>query len=75
MPKLENLRSEERRLGGWNIAAALGLLAVALLIDRGAPPNQDADDASPMPSKEKRGASASALSTEAENGGRHAKSP
>jgi membrane protein len=75
MPKLENLRSEKRRLGGWNIAAALGLLAVALLIDRGAPPDQDANDASPMPSKEKRDASTSALSTEAENRGRHAKSP
>jgi membrane protein len=75
MPKLANLRSEKRRLGGWNIAAALGLLAVALLIDRGTPPNQDANDASPMPSKEKRDASTSALSTEAENRGRHAKSP
>ena len=75
MPKLENVRSEQGRLGGWNNAAALGLLAVALLLDRGAPPNEDADDASPMPSKEQRGASASALATESENRGRHAKSP
>ncbi|TFW52971.1 hypothetical protein CT676_41775 [Bradyrhizobium sp. MOS001] len=53
---------EERRPGGWNIAVALGLLAVAFLSDRGAPPDQDAEDASPMPSKEKRDASTDDLS-------------
>ncbi|MBR0803453.1 YihY/virulence factor BrkB family protein [Bradyrhizobium japonicum] len=75
MPKLENVRSEEGRLGGWSIAAALGMLAIALLLDRGAPPNEDAGDASPMPSKKQRGASASALATESKNRGRRAKSP
>ncbi|MCW1991897.1 UNVERIFIED_ORG: membrane protein [Bradyrhizobium japonicum] len=74
MPKLENVRSEEGRLGGWSIAAALGMLAIALLLDRGAPPNEDAGDASPMPSKKQRGASASALATESKNRGRRAKS-
>ena len=72
MANLENVRRRESNLSGWNIAAALGLLAVAFLIDRGAPPN---DDASPIPPKEKRDTSSASLATESEDRGRHATSP
>ena len=72
MAKIENVRRGESNLIGWNIAAALGVLAVAFLIDRGAPPS---DDASPMPPKEKRDASAAGLATESGDHGRHATSP
>jgi membrane protein len=59
-------------MSGWNIAAALGLLVVAFLIDRGA---SASDDASPMPRNEKRDASPAGVATESEDRGRHAKSP
>ncbi len=72
MAKIENVRRGELNLIGWNIAAALGVMAVAFLIDRGAPPS---DDASPMPPKEKRDASAAGLATESGDHGRHATSP
>ena len=72
MVNVENVRRRESRLSGWNIAAALGLLAVAFLIDRGAPPS---DAAAPMQTKEKRDASPATLISEKEDRGRHATSP
>lgn len=72
MANLENVHRRESNLSGWNIAAALGLLAVAFLIDRGVPPS---DEASPMPLKEKRDASPASLAIESEDRGRHAASP
>jgi membrane protein len=72
MANLENVRRRESGLSGWNIAAALGLLAVAFLIDRVAPPH---DQAAPMQPKQKRDASPAGLATESEDRGRHAKMP
>ncbi|MGY4382712.1 inorganic pyrophosphatase [Bradyrhizobium sp. i1.3.6] len=72
MARVENVRREESNLSAWNIAAAFGLLAVAFVIDRGAPPS---DDASPMPPQEKRDASAAGLAMESGDHGRHATSP
>ena len=71
MDGLENAR-REASFSGWRVAAALGLLAVAFLIDRGAPPN---DEASPIPPREKRDASPAGLATESGDRGRHATSP
>jgi membrane protein len=71
MDDLENAR-REASFSGWRIAAALGLLAVAFLIDRGAPPN---DEASIIPPKEKRDTSPADLATESGDRGRHATSP
>jgi membrane protein len=71
MDGLENAR-REASFSGWSVAAALGLLAVAFLLDRGAPPN---DKASPIPPKEKRYASPAGLATESGDRGRHATSP
>ena len=71
MDDLENTR-REASFSGWSIATALGLLAVAFLIDRGAPPN---DEASPIPPKEERGTSLAGLATESGDRGRHATSP
>ena len=71
MANLENVRRSESSLSGWNIATALGLLAVAFLIDRGAPPYETA----PLQPKEKRNASPVGLATESEDRGRHAKTP
>lgn len=70
-----------RRAGpdGWSIAAAAGLMAVALLIDRLAPVSghETPQPASNLPpqSDTQRDASAAALATEGENRGRHASSP
>jgi len=72
MVNLENVRHRESRLSGWDIAAVLGLLAVAFLIDRGAP---GSDAAAPMQPKEKRDASPTGLVAEKEDHGRHATSP
>ena len=72
MASLENVRCWESSLSGWNIASALCLLAVAFLIDRGAPPSNESD---PMQPKEKRDASPVGLATESEDRGRHAKTP
>lgn len=70
-----------RRTGvdSWSIAAALGLLATAFLIERIAPgeiderPKQPAD--LPPTSEAKRDASAAGLATEGADRGRHATSP
>ncbi|MET3997044.1 membrane protein [Bradyrhizobium sp. S3.9.2] len=72
MARVENVRREESNLSAWSIAAAFGLLAVAFVIDRGAPPS---DDASPMPPQEKGDASAAGLAMESGDHGRHATSP
>lgn len=69
----EKLRRPETTLSGWNIAAALGLLAVAVLIDRGAPP--DEDRSAKLPAKQKRDASPAGLAAEGGDRGRHAASP
>jgi len=67
-------------LNGWSIAAALGLMAAAFLIERIAPaeveerPKSAAGDL-PATSNAKRDASAASLATEAEDRGRHATSP
>jgi membrane protein len=71
MDDLESARREVS-FSGWRVAAAFGLLAVAFLIDRGAPPN---DEASPIAPKEKRDASPAGLATESGDRGRHATSP
>lgn len=73
MVKPEQLRHPETTVSGWNIAAALGLLAVAVLIDRGAPP--DEDRSAKLPAKQKRDASPAAMAAEGGNRGRHATSP
>jgi membrane protein len=72
MAKIEDERRRESDLNMWSVAAALGLLAVAFLIDRSAPPS---DDGSPTLSKEKRDASPASLATESGDHGRHATSP
>lgn len=72
MSDLEYARRREVSLSGWSIAAALGLLAVAFMIERGSPPN---DEAAPIPTKEKRDASPAGLATESDDHGRNAKSP
>jgi membrane protein len=72
MANIEKARRLETSLSGWNVAAALGLLALAVLIDRGSPPDDEAESA---PTKEKRDATPSGLAMEREDRGRHAKSP
>ncbi|MBR0806773.1 YihY/virulence factor BrkB family protein [Bradyrhizobium japonicum] len=73
MANPEKARRPETTLSGWNLAAALGLLALAVFIDRGAPP--DDDETSPLPAKEKRDASPAGLAAEGGERGRHATSP
>jgi len=76
-------RSTERRqrpgLDGWSIAAALGLLAVAFLIERVAPakPKDRPETAKDLPprSDTKRDAPRAGLATENEDRGRQATSP
>ena len=72
-------RKADRPSDGWNLAAALGLLAVAFLWDRLAPPERlaPAKDDEALPAKENadRHASPAELATEAGNRGRHATSP
>ncbi|HEY7004889.1 MAG TPA: YihY/virulence factor BrkB family protein [Sphingomicrobium sp.] len=72
-------RKADRPSDGWNLAAALGLLAVAFLWDRIAPPERlaPAKDDEALPAKENadRHASPAELATEAGNRGRHATSP
>jgi len=59
-------------LGAWDVAAALGLVAVAFMVDRTAP----ADNAKPaLPPKEGRHASTAGLASEDGNRGRDAASP
>ncbi|WP_426611193.1 YihY/virulence factor BrkB family protein [Bradyrhizobium sp. McL0616] len=71
MENQEKARSESR-YSGWSLAAALGLLATAVLIDRVAPlQNGNA----PISTKEKRDASSAGLATEGGDRGRHASSP
>jgi membrane protein len=72
-------RETDRRGEGWNLAVALGLLAVAFLWDRLAPPERLApakdDEALPAEENADRHASPAELATEAGNRGRHATSP
>jgi membrane protein len=71
-------RKADRPSDGWNLAAALGLLAVAFLWDRIAPPDRLArakDEALPAKENADRHASPAELATEAGNRGRHATSP
>lgn len=76
MPEPETRRTER---GGWSLAAALGLLAVAFLWDRLSPPENVArsDKEEPLPRKEApdRDASAIGLATEGADRGREAESP
>ncbi|WP_249143379.1 YihY/virulence factor BrkB family protein [Bradyrhizobium liaoningense] len=73
------VRKTARRGDGLNLAAALGLLAVALLWDRIAPPERTArtkdDEAFPAKEDADRHASPAELATEAGDRGRHATSP
>jgi membrane protein len=71
MANLDNVHRRESNLSGWNIAAALGLLAVAFLVDRGVPERRRLADAA----QRKRDASPASLATESEDRGRHAASP
>lgn len=72
-------RKRDSRGDGWNLAAALGLLAVAFLWDRLAPPERLApakdDEAFPAKVDADRHASPAELATEAGDRGRHATSP
>jgi membrane protein len=77
---MSEARKPDRRSGDrWNLAAALGLLAVAVLWDRIAPPEKTAqpkDDEAFSPKEDaERHASAADLATESGDRGRHATSP
>src|ERR1700744_3756180 len=65
-------------LNGWSVAAALGLLVAAFLIDRAMPgeerPSSPADDLPPH-SDERRDASSVEIAGEVENRGRRASTP
>lgn len=65
--------------GGWSLAAALGLLAVAFLWDRLAPPDNverpDKDEAFPEKREGERDASPAAVATEDKERGRLAAAP
>jgi len=72
---MNNREAAPRRrgdLGGWSLAAALGLLAAAFLVERLAP---TADIEPPLRSDAKRGAAAVDLRNEGEDRGRGATSP
>ena len=72
MSKIKSERGQEGSLGGWDIAATLGLLAVAFVIERAAP----AKGAEPaLQPKESRHESSAGLATEDGHRGRGAKSP
>jgi membrane protein len=68
----QDSRGREPSLSGWSLAAALGLLAAAFLIDRVAPAH---DAASPDQPEKARHASPAGLAAENEHRGRHATSP
>ncbi|MBP1294262.1 YihY/virulence factor BrkB family protein [Bradyrhizobium elkanii] len=68
----EHPSGKEMNSNRWSLAAALGLMAAAFLIDRVVPPN---GEAAQLPSKEKRDTSPAGLATESADRGRHAKSP
>ena len=74
-----NERRQRPRLDGWSIAAALGLMAVAFLIERVAPAILDdrveTDKVLPPQSDAKRDASPAGLAIESEDRGRQATSP
>jgi membrane protein len=59
-------------LGGWSIAAALGLLAAAFIVERVAPARNGKP---PLQPQQERAASAAAISGEEGDHGRHAPSP
>src|SRR5690349_20793796 len=65
-------------LGGWSIAAALGLMAAAFLLERVVPPEtEDRPTTEDLPpnSGTKRDASAAVLATQGDDRGRQATSP
>ena len=72
MVDLQDARGREPSFSGWSLAAALGLLAAAFLVDRVAPAH---DAAAPEQPEKKRQASPAGLATESEDRGRQAKSP
>ncbi|WP_246774069.1 YihY/virulence factor BrkB family protein [Bradyrhizobium diazoefficiens] len=76
MPEPDTRRTER---GGWSLAAALGLLAVAFLWDRLSPPENvarsDKEEALPRKEAPDRDASAIGLATEGADRGREAESP
>lgn len=77
----ENAKREARayRGGGWSVAAAVGLMGVALLWDRLAPPDRGArpgeDENFPEGRRSERNASPADRATEGEDRGRQATSP
>ncbi len=75
----ETRKTEDRRGDGWNFAAALGLLAVAFMWDRIAPPEESVrskgDEAFPAKENTDRHASSTELATEGGDRGRQATSP
>jgi membrane protein len=68
----QEIARPESSYSGWGLAAALGLLATAVLIDRVAPLQEGN---APIPTKEKRDASSAGLAAEDGDRGRHASSP
>jgi membrane protein len=72
MTKARGRRDRKTALGGWDIAAAIGLLAVAFLIERAAPAN--GPKVALQPDAE-RDASPAGLAVEGEDRGRQATSP
>ena len=72
MTRIEGGSRTGSSLGAWDIAATLGLVAVAFFVERTAP----ADNAKPaLPPKEGRHASTAGLASEHGNRGRDAASP
>jgi membrane protein len=72
MKDLEGASGGRAKLDGWSFAAALGLLALAFVVDRMAPPESASRPLQPKP---KRDASAAGLASEGDDRGRSATSP
>jgi membrane protein len=72
MSRIKSGSGKGSSLGAWDVAAALGLVAVAFIVDRTAP----ADNAKPaLPPMDGRHASTAGLASEDGNQGRDAASP
>jgi membrane protein len=72
MNDTESRPGRQANLSGWNLAAALGLMAAAFLIERLAPVE---NEALPPKREARRDASAAGLATERQDRGRQANSP
>jgi hypothetical protein len=72
MNDTESRLGRQANLSGWNLTAALGLMAAAFLIERLAPVE---NEALPPKREARRDASAAGLATEREDRGRQANSP